>query len=125
MGIKSPHEILEHPAIMRALFVVTSGGFEPPAYRLGGGRSIQLSYEVMFCCFKKLHSRPFAIRRRLFTVYQHSTYNYKFAIRFCQMFFSSSCILPCVRGKLCMPQARRFAFQGGIIQHYRKKYPHR
>jgi hypothetical protein len=26
------------------LLLVTPGGFEPPAYRLGGGRSILLSY---------------------------------------------------------------------------------
>ncbi len=45
-------------------FVVSSDGFEPSAYRLGGGRSIQLSYEDR-CNFKgKMDSNGLPLRRR-------------------------------------------------------------
>ena len=33
-------------------------GFEPPAYRLGGGRSIQLSYRDLYAALGNMYSIP-------------------------------------------------------------------
>jgi hypothetical protein len=42
-----------------AMFSASLRGFEPPAYRLGGGRSIQLSYSDSYKIYISFYLLPF------------------------------------------------------------------